>query len=232
MSSALALALSALTSQHNAELAAQEASKTETIVVRNAEPKSKKGAKSPEPRKGEQAAPIHDGPKVFGVTMPERNSLDAKGYLLAMRQAGKRVSDKGIPFTDPKEIRNDQIKAIHAYCGYDTHGTFGGQEMLATAKANRELRGKAIVVGPSREELKAASRSAAGFVAGLPDYKARALRNLQGREREAVEAMIQHVKDARDKSRPMFDRKLSIGMARVEKSRIESIRNDIASMRF
>jgi hypothetical protein len=231
MSSALALALTALTAQHNSELAAQEASKTDTIVIRNAEPKAK-GKKQAMPSKGEQAAPIHDGPKVFGVTMPERNSLDAKGYLLAMRNAGKRVSDKGIPFTDPKEIRNDQIKAIHAYCGYDTHGTFGGQEMLATAKANRELSGKPIVVGPSREELKSAARSAAGFVHGLPDYKQRALLNLQGREREAVDAMIQHVKDARNKSRPIFDRKLSIGLARVEKERLEQIRSDIRGMRF
>lgn len=231
MSSALALALSALTAQHNSELASHEASKVETIVVRNAEPKSKKGAKSPEPRKGEQAAPIHDGPKVFGVTMPERNTLDATGFLNACKIAGRRTNDKGMPFTDPKEVRNDLIKAIHAFVGYDSRSDFGSQETEARAKAHRDIRGYKVT-GPTREELRAASKSAAGFVAGLPDYKARALANLQGQERVTADAMIEHVKQARDKSRSVFDRKLSIGLARVEKERLAQIRADIAGMRF
>jgi hypothetical protein len=232
MSSDLSLAqhtaLSFLLTQHNSDLTSRESAKVEVVVVRNAEPKASK--KSAKPSKNE-AAPIHDGPKVFGVTMPERNSLDAKGYLLAMRTAGKRVSDKGVPFTDPKEVRNDQIKAIHAFVGYDSHGNFGSQEMLATAKANRDLRGVQVVTGPTREEQRAASRSAAGYVAGLPDHKARHLQNLLGQEALEAEAMIEHEKLAMDPSRPMADRLLSKGMVELQEEKLRHIRAAIAAYR-
>lgn len=161
---------------------------TEKVVGYNM-PKATKGKKQAEPSKGEQAAPIHNGPKVFGVTMPDRNTLDAKGFLLACRDAGKRRNDKGIPFTDPKEVRNDLIKAIHAYCGYDNRRDFGSQETEARAKAQREIRGYKVT-GPSREEMKAASRSAAGFVAGMPQPSQRILLNLRAREQATVEAML------------------------------------------
>lgn len=218
--------LAFLLSQHTSEMSAQEAQKKEIVVVRNAEPTSKKGAKSTA-SKGEQAAPIHDKPTVFGVTMPERNTLDAKGFLQAMLSAGKRRNDNGVLFTDPREVRNDQIKAIHAYCGFDNRRDFGSQETEARAKAQREIRGYKVT-GPSREELKAAARSATGFVAGLPDNQARHLQNLLGRETAAVDAMLQHEKDSRDESRSAADRVLSAGLAEVERERLLAIRADIA----
>lgn len=228
MSNDLSLAqhtgLAFLLSQHTSEQSAQDAQKKEIVVVRNAEPTSKKGAKA---SKGEQAAPIHDKPTVFGVTMPERNTLDAKGFLQAMLNAGKRRNDNGILFTDSREVRNDQIKAIHAYCGFDTRRDFGSQETEARAKAQREIRGFKVT-GPSREELKAAARSATGFIAGLPDHKARHLQNLLGRETAAVDAMLQHEKDSRDESRSAADRVLSAGLAEVERERVAAIRADIA----
>jgi hypothetical protein len=222
--------LAFLLSQHNSDNAAHEASKVEVVVVRNAEPKSKKGASTPEARKGEVAAPIHQGPKTFGVTLPERNTLDAKSFLLACRDAGKRRNDKGIFFTDPKMVREDLIKAIHAYCGYDLHGNFGSQESEARAKAQREIRGFKAT-GPTREELKAAARSATGFVHGMPDHKARHLQNLLGRETAAVDAMLAHEKDSRDPQRSAADRVLSAGLAEVERERVAAIRADIAAFR-
>lgn len=222
-------ALAFLLSQHCNEQATHEAAKVEVVVVRNAEPKASK--KSAKPSKGEQAAPIHNGPKVFGVAMPDRNTLDAKGFLQACRDAGKRRNDKGIPFTDPKEVRNDLIKAIHAYCGYDVGRDFGSQDSEARAKAQREIRGF-TASGPSREEQRAASRSVAGFVAGLPDHKVRSLANLRAREVAAAEAMIEHEKAAHDAKRTTADRLLSQGLADVERERLTQIRADIAAMGF
>jgi hypothetical protein len=228
MSSALSLALAALTVQHNQEQAALDAQNVTKIVTRNAEPSKKQAAKVAA-SKGVQAAPIHDKPAVFGVTMPDRNTLDAKGFLQAMLTAGRRINDNGVRFTDPREVRNDQIQAIHAFVGYNPRESFGGQEVAARAKAHRDLRGAPVVTGPSREEQRAASRSLAGYIAGLPDHKARRLADLKARETQAVDAMIAHVHAARDKARPMFDRKLSIGFARVEKDRLAAIRNDIST---
>lgn len=222
-------ALAFLLSQHCNEQASHEASKIEVVVVRNAEPKSKKSA-SKSGSKGEQSAPIHDGPKVFGVTMPERNTLDATSFLSACKTAGRRINDKGIPFTDPKEVRNDLIKAIHAYIGYDNRRDFGSQDIEARSQAQRELRG--VAPGPTRDEKRAASRTVGGFVAGLPDHKVRALANLRAREVAAVEAMIEHDKGASDAKRSTADRLLSQGLADVERDRIAHIRADIERMSF
>ena len=156
---------------------------TETVVGRNLP--SKKQAK----HTGAQAAPIHNpnaGKSMTpGITMPERNTLDAKGFLDAMRTAGKRPNDKGIMALHPNEVRNDQIKAIHAYCGYDNRRDFGSQDLEARAKAMRDLRG-----APKVTENKSPSRSVAGFVAGMPKPSHRILLDLQARERSVAEAMI------------------------------------------
>jgi hypothetical protein len=186
-------AIIALVSSHNAAPNATpdhnvEAEPVQVVIGRNMP--SKKEAKLAASKKGAQAAPIHDKPAVFGVAMPDRNTLDAKGFLQAMLNAGRRTSEHGVRFTDQREVRNDQIQAIHAYIGYDPSANFGAQEVAARAKANRELSGKPIVLGPSREEQRAASRSAAGFVAGMPLPSQRLLANLQARETAAVDALI------------------------------------------
>lgn len=183
----------ALVSSHNADPSATpdhnvEVEAVQVVIGRNMP--SKKQVKQVESRKGEQAAPIHDKPAVFGVTMPDRNTLDAKSFLQAMLNAGRRINDKGGRYTDPKEVRNDQIQAIHAFVGYDPTANFGGQEVAARAEASRRLSGKPIVLGPTKEEQRAASRSAIGFIAGLPKPEARILANLQAREQAAVDAII------------------------------------------
>lgn len=222
--------LAFLLSQHNSDNAAHEAAKVETVVVRNA-PKAERASKKQASSKGEVAAPIHDKPAVFGVVMPDRNSLDAKGFIAAIKVAGRRQNDQGKFFTDSREVRNDLIKAIHAYIGYDNSRDFGSQDTAARAQAGRELSGRPIVLGPSRDEVKAAARSAMGFVAGLPDHKARHLQNLLGRETAAVDAMLQHDKDANDPQRCAADRVLSAGLVEVERERLAAIRADIAAYR-
>ena len=222
--------LAFLLSQHTSEQHAQETTKVETVVIRN-EPKAARGTKAAAKAQGEVAAPIHDKPAVFGVVMPERNSMNAKDFLAACKVAGRRQNDQGKFFTDSREVRNDMIKAIHAYCGYDNSRNFGSQDQEARAKASRELSGKAIVVGPTREEQKAAARSMQGFIHGLPDHKARHLQNLLGRETAAVDAMLAHEKDANDSQRSAADRVLSAGLAEVERERLAAIRADIAAYR-
>lgn len=123
---------------------------------------------------GEQAAPIHSGPKMVGMTLPTAGTLDAKGFIIAARKA---------------KTRNETIVAIASYCGYVQNGDFGSQEQAARAKAQREIRNEKVT-GPSREEERAAAKSAAGFVAGMPKPSQRILLNLQARERAAAEAMI------------------------------------------
>lgn len=170
---------------------------TETVIGRNLP--SKKQAKAEAARKGEVKAPIHDKPAVFGVAMPERNTLDAKGFLLACRDAGKRSFEKVNEVTgevhtivkrDEGKVREDIIKAIHAYIGYDTSRDFGSQDTEARTRANREASGRVVVASPDRNEVRAAHRSVAGYVHGMPLPAQKLLANLRAREQAAAEAMI------------------------------------------
>ena len=166
----------------------------------------------------------------LNLVIPPVGSYNATGFILAMRQAGRRADDRGIPYTKQDEIHNDKIRAIAGYCGYDSRLPFGQQESAALMKAQREL--KPASAGPSRSEQRQANRSMVGFVAGLPDETRRTLLNLQARERASAEAMIQHNKDSRDPSRSAEDRVVSMGLARVEGERLEQIRKDIEEMGF
>lgn len=170
---------------------------TETVIGRNL-PKPVRGKKQAS-EQGAVAAPIHAKPAVFGVAMPERNTLDAKGFLLACRDAGKRSFETTNEVTgevttvvkrDESKVREDLIRAIHAYVGYDQGRDFGSQDAAARAKANREASGRVVVAGPTREEQRAASRSMSGFVAGMPLPAQKLLANLRAREQTAAEAMI------------------------------------------
>lgn len=169
---------------------------TETVIGRNLP--SKKQAKAEAANRGAVAAPIQHKPAVFGVAMPERNTLDAKSFLIACRDAGKRSFEsvnettgevRQVVKVDSSKVRDDIIQAIHAYCGYDVSRDFGSQDIEARAKAQRELRG-GVVPGPSREEQRSASRSLAGYVKGMPLPAQKLLANLRAREQAAAEAMI------------------------------------------
>lgn len=161
------------------------------VVARSESPKVRKS----KPAKNE-AAPIHQKSGTPGIVMPDRGTLDAKAFLLAMRDAGKRCTAEGKPFIDQREVRNDQIKAIHAFfyemrqgqkvhVGYNPTGDFGSQEQAARMLAQRELRGAPKVV-----EVAKPSRSVAGYVAGMPEPSQRILANLRAREQAACEAML------------------------------------------
>jgi len=204
MNNAHNVALSFLVAQHESE---QRAAMPVLVVAR-----PKKVAPIPQP-----------------VVTKKAGTLDAKGFMKAMLHAGRRLSDNGIPFTNQVEMRNDEIKAIESYVGYDYGGDFGSQEIAARTKAKRELSGRPIQ-GPTREESRAASRSLSGYVAGVPDTIQRKLGDLKGREQAAIDSMIGHEKDAADLARPEADRLLSSGLADVERERIQQIREDIDAL--
>ncbi len=147
------------------------------------------------------------------VVMPEVGSLEAKGFLLMMRNA---------------KTQNERIMAIQAYCGYDMRQPYGNQEMIATMKAKREIN-PINATGPSREEVRQASRSAAGYVAGMPDNQRRIVQDLLAREKMAAEKRDEHVRIARrNKDLSWEERKLNLGLARLENERLASIRADLA----
>lgn len=162
---------------------------------------------SPDSSKGiNPQAPRKPGPTT--TALPDRGSLDGRSFLLTLRDAGKRSFQsinevtgevRTVVKVDQQEVRPDIIRAIHAFyyevrhgvkvhVGYDPSQDFGAQEQAARALAQRELRG--VSQGPTKEEQRAASRSLAGYVAGMPIPSQKLLANLQAREQAAVDAML------------------------------------------
>lgn len=181
---------------------------------------------------GEEAAPRNDdGSRKLGpvsAPLPTAGTLEAKGFVLAMRNAGRRTNEKGVSFTDQSKVREDKIRAMAAFGGYDTTGNFGAQELDSLAKANREIKNPPRYTGPTRQEQRQINRSLSGFQAGLPVPIKTVLDNLLAREVVAVEAMLEHEKIAGDfDNRSQAERELAEGMADFERNRLEAIRADI-----
>lgn len=227
--------------EENAKLAAAHAAKPKAPKANRSRPIHEKGNPSP-------MNTIH------GMSLPDKGTLDAAGFTAAMVNAGKRtvhmvceVDGKGkksyhivpaatdtshtVTRVEHDKVRDDQIKAIAAYIGYDNRRNFGEQEVAARMMAQRALSTRPDT-GIDREVQRKADLSAKGFVAGLPNAVGSKLEDLQARELVAVEEMLRHTKESEDVSRSASDRELAQGLALVEKERIESIRRDIAALTF
>ena len=113
-----------------------------------------------------------------------------------------------------KGDRSSQIAAIDAYVGYDHSQSFGAQETMARMKASREIKGYSNLT-----VMTAPSRSVAGYVAGMPNYKAKELANLKARVNVTVNAMLDYEKAGK------------LELAAIEKERLGNLNKDIAALR-
>jgi len=179
-------------------------------IVAASKPAVKSEEKAPQSAE-KPAAPSPNG-KVAGIALPAAGSIGAKAFIMMMNRA---------------KSRDEKIVAIAAFIGYEVGGDFATQEMVAHTKAKGEIR-PVPVSGPSLAEIKTAQRSAKGYVAGMPDGTRKLVQDLLGRENLAVSTRNDHVRDAKDHSRTMSARKLSIGLARLEEERLVQIRADLA----
>lgn len=167
--------------------------------------------------------------KVTEVVQPAPVKLNAREFLLAMRNAGQRRNDTGRLYTDQSKVREDSIQAIHAYVGYDPEQLFGVQESAARTKAQREMGvGLPNPKAPTKFEAHRANRTLAGYVHGMPDSQARQIEDLLGREKLAASEMLRHKKESEDDTRPIEAREISLGMVDFEEDRLMSIRADLA----
>ncbi len=187
----------------------------------------------PRASKAEKAPKTSDAPrKVVPMTnLPEKGSLNAAGFLLALNQAGKirKANESGVMITvsDPKKERQDQILAIQAFIGYNFSGAHGTQLDMARSAAQRELR-------PIKAESKVAV-TVAGYVAGMPNATTTKVRDLQARIRLATDTMLDQEKEAgkygEDSETPDAGKYAThMALAAVESERIQHMRRDLAAI--
>jgi hypothetical protein len=187
-----------------------------------------KGARDSKPIVGKRLATTDNTgkPLVHAIPLPDKGTLDARSFLLAMRDAGRRKTAEGLWYIDQTEIRHDQIKAIAAYIGYDGRLNFGEQELAAKLHAKSELFPQPI----DRSEWRRSGtpRNAPhGTVFGMPDMLAARQANLEAREREAAERLAGYRRDFLDAKRTQDQRRESQVMMELEDQRIAEIRADL-----
>lgn len=121
-------------------------------------------------------------PKATAKTMPATPAvkkdhialISARDFVIKMRKAD----------------RNEKIKLIDQYVGYDNALDFGAQEMVALRKANNSIN------PPKNAGVYSVQATVAGYVAGMPKRDEKAIQDLEGRERLAVTTMLDLQKQA------------------------------------
>lgn len=109
-------------------------------------------------------------PDKHNNTMPRPGTYTARTFLVVMRQA---------------RTRDDQIRAIAGFIGYEVAGDFGAQCLAAKMQAERTMRPFAALPAP----VHTGAPSVRGYVAGACDPAAKHTADLQARERLSAEAI-------------------------------------------
>ncbi len=156
-------------------------------------------------------------------------TLSAADFTQAIRDAGYRQDANGKRHFVKDEERQDKIRAIDGYVGYNPKGDFGSQELAARSQAARELRGTPLASGPERHEIRRAQASVTGFVAGIPNGTDRTIADWQARERLAVETLIEQEKLAKNAPTEQ-ERAKAAAFAQLERDRLAAIRADLKTL--
>ena len=163
------------------------------LATENAKLRAAQRAANPPVKRGKRA-PIHSKPLsavALGFPLPDKGSLDAPAFVLAMRNAGRRINQDGHPYTNQAEVRGDLIKAIAGFIGYDARLDFGQQETAARTAAQRQITGK-VAAGPDRVSVKSAERSLSGYIAGVPNSSDKHLNNLLAQAHRHTDDLLEY----------------------------------------
>lgn len=203
------------------------------------EPKAPKGAKQSEKQKPIASEVLPDHMVLPGTYTGEQ-------FLLAIRDAGKRRIEGRIVF-DASFVREDTIRAIGGYLGFNPSRPFGAQELEGRQAAQRER----VAVKGARYSRTTIAPTTAGYVAGSYDNCAKRKSNLEARELLVAAAIAAYstVKDKASFAKAIEKhyhganpqallaasgddntaRKLAIELLSLESARLQEIRQELTS---
>jgi hypothetical protein len=202
--------------------------------------KPKKEKKQKQSKRSADAAPATQKSAVLPNNLPVVGSLTATQFLLALRDAGKRsVEAKNEvtgevyqrPIFDASLVREDTIRAIAGYVGYDAAGDYGTQDAMARTRAQSEIRGGVKPVAAHRRGGASVAPTITGFISGMPDHLAKQRADLLARERLAVDTLANHLANV---DNPDFVQEPGMpspeALAEIERERLRVIRDDLAAL--
>lgn len=237
INTSLASALDFLASTY-ATAEVPQAEVIETVLPAAKAPKAAKAAKAAKAKR-EKDAPIAPKLEALPANMPAIGSLDAEGFMLAIRDAGcvfvERVNEVTgnvvtVKVRDESKVRADMIRAIHAFVGYDPSGNFGAQESAARTKAKNTLRPDPIPAATAHRRGGASvAPTVAGYVAGMPDHAARYRANLLAQQRLSENTLVDLLKLDAESAIEVAGVPMTVAVAiALETERLDTIRADLS----
>lgn len=160
----------------------------------------------------------------LGIPIPNPGTLDATGFILALRHAGMRKKDDGKLLRHPTLILQDEKIAIAAWVGYQWGNPHGLQLDHARFKARFAIKPERAV-----EYKRGIAATIAGFVKGMPSLADRYRNDLLAREQYSAELASTYEK-AMDEAKTEQDRLLNQGKMLVERERLSVIRQDLIAL--
>lgn len=210
----------------------------ETIVVRNA-PKGSKSASKIGSSKN-RSAPIEQsdeinmqgaqaskntapGPK--SEPLPAKGQIGPEEFLKSLSNCGKRPNNKGVlVFQGAKEQRDDEMRLVASYCGWDSRQLHGWN--LENARRTAKLAIKPVTGASYKRGM---SATMAGYIAGLPDNQQKLVQDLLAREQLAAKAIVDHQNTIANTSPTNPAHILAKGLLGVEEERLAHIRKDLVA---
>jgi hypothetical protein len=124
--------------------------------------------------------------------------------------------------------RNEKIQIIAAYIGYDDRLSFGANELGARMRAKRSLSPVVPLAQPVHTAL---GETVRGYVAGIPDDRAKKIAHLEARERLSAEQMAAENLLSKDESLSLDERFIHQETAKVMRAGLDLLRDEIAAIR-
>ena len=219
-------ALDAVIAKMAAYYEAKEESKPKPFADLQPKPKREK-RKLRESKTESKRAPA----RLF-IPVPDVGYHDAASFMRALVTAGDRVSKEGAHYNDPIARRDDEIKAIAGFQGYDPDDHHGFQEWRARNAARRDLEKQRAGNPPESAPPSGVHRQTKerrSYTPGMPDFHRKRVLDLLGRERMAASAIAEHEKLAGE-AMAEVERDYQLGLALVERSRLVEIRKQLQSI--
>lgn len=223
MSTALSLVLSGMVASYETVEPSAPVSKIPAKVV-----KAKVAPQSATVKVANPSAHEVKPSDVKAEPLPQPKTISAWEFLAIAASFNVSWTDSVTPtrHTTPKQgtSREDMIRAIAAYCGWNPALDFGTQEKNARRQAQCEVN-PALGIKPMAAKP---SLTIAGLVAGMPDHQGKRYADLKGRERLAVDTIVEHEKLSKVATTDQ-DRQTHEALAQVERERLVQIRKDLAA---
>ena len=149
----------------------------------------------------------------------KKEKINGKEFLLALKDAGKRNIEGKIVFQQNLK-REDEIKAIDNYIGFDRNKDFGQQEMVARMAAMQEIK---PVKGEAFKRC-SVSNTIKGYIQGSNNPILKKKSHIEACINICLEKQAILLKEIQDKNLSDEDKAFKEALLKVEEERVENLK--------